>query len=108
MNHVITNNNLQCTVALAALQNVTDPEIGLNIVDLGLIYQLDFDEAGKKIYCSMTLTTQFCPMGESITHAAEETLKDSFPGYDIIVELTFDPPWNHERISAEGKMFLDN
>ena len=108
MMNTITNNNIQCTIALAALQNVTDPEIGLNIVDLGLIYQIDFDETGKKIYCTMTLTTQFCPMGESITNAAEEVLKDSFPGYQIIITLTFDPPWNHERISAEGQQFLNN
>ena len=63
---VITNNNLQCTVALAALYDVCDPEIGLNVVDLGLIYQVDFDEAGKKVIANMTLTTQFCPMGENI------------------------------------------
>lgn len=44
---VITNNNIKCTVALAALQHVMDPEIGLNVVGLGIIYQLDFDEAEK-------------------------------------------------------------
>ena len=107
MMNVITNNNIQCTLALAAMQNVIDPEIGLNIVDLGLIYQIDFDVAAQRIYCVMTLTSQFCPMGESITNAAEETLKNSFPEYEINIELTFDPPWNHERISAEGKQFLN-
>lgn len=105
--NVITNSNIKCTVALAALQNVMDPEIGLNIVDLGLIYQIDFDEAGKTIYCTMTLTTQFCPMGESITDAAKESLKLSFPAYDIRIELSFDPPWNHAMISAEGRDFLN-
>jgi metal-sulfur cluster biosynthetic enzyme len=77
------------------------------VVDLGLIYQIDFDETEKKIYCAMTLTTQFCPMGESITNAAHETLKSAFPEYDTIIELTFNPPWNHEMISAEGKEFLN-
>lgn len=105
--NVITNNNMKCTVALAGLQNVTDPEIGLNIVDLGLIYQLDFEEGEKKIYCAMTLTTQFCPMGESITIAAKENLKLSFPEYEPFIDLTFDPPWSQEMISDEGREFLN-
>lgn len=104
---VITNSNIKSTVALAALQNVMDPEIGLNIVDLGLIYQLDFEESEKRIYCAMTLTTQFCPMGESITNAVKENLKLSFPEYEIRIELTFDPQWNHEMISVEGREFLN-
>ena len=105
--NVITNNNLQCTVALAGLQHVMDPEIGLNIVDLGLVYQLDFDESERKIYCAMTLTTQFCPMGESITNAVKENLKLNFPDYEPSIALTFDPPWSHEMISIEGREFLD-
>ena len=107
MMNVITNNNIKATVALASLQNVMDPEIGLNIVDLGLIYQLDFDESQKKIYCTMTLTTQFCPMGESIANAVKENLKLSFPEYEIELDLTFDPPWRHEMISEEGREFLN-
>ncbi|MBS1919256.1 MAG: metal-sulfur cluster assembly factor [Bacteroidetes bacterium] len=105
--NVTTNDNLRSTIALAALHNVMDPEIGLNIVDLGLIYQLDFDDPGMKLYCTMTLTTQFCPMGESITDAAKEVLHDAFPEYETIINLTFDPPWRHDRISEEGKNFLN-
>ena len=105
--NVITNSNLKCTIALAALQAVMDPEIGLNIVDLGLVYQVDFDEEKKELYCVMTLTTQFCPMGEAITGAAKETLKNTFPEYQVGIDLSFDPPWNHERISEEGQEFLN-
>mgnify|MGYP003542418272 FL=1 len=105
--NVISNNKLKSTIALAALQNVMDPEIGLNIVDLGLIYQIDFDETEMKLFCTMTLTTQFCPMGESITNAAKENLKLSFPDYEPTIELTFDPPWNHELISEAGQEFLN-
>ena len=105
--NVITNNNLKCTIALAALQNVVDPEIGLNVVDLGLIYQVDFDEAARKIFLSMTLTTQFCPMGESVVDAATRALQSTFSNEEVNVALTFDPPWNHEMISAEGQKFLN-
>jgi metal-sulfur cluster biosynthetic enzyme len=104
---VITNNNLKSTIALAALQNVMDPEIGLNVVDLGLIYQVDFEEANMIVFCTMTLTTQFCPMGESITDGARQALENVFPGYQVNVELTFDPPWNHDMISEEGGEYLN-
>lgn len=104
---IITNNNLKCTVAQAALQNVLDPEIGLNVVDLGLIYQIDFDEANSKIYVAMTLTTQFCPMGESISAAVKRALENSFTDMEVQLEVTFDPPWNNERISEEGQNFLN-
>src|SRR6187431_1362942 len=97
--NVNTNNNIKSTIALAALESVIDPEIGLNVVDLGLICQLDFDEAEKIIYVIMTLTTQFCPMGESITAAVKRVLERTFEGEKVSLELRFDPPWSYERIS---------
>jgi len=103
---VVTNNDLYCTIALAALENVIDPEIGLNVVDLGLIYELDFGQPGPGITVTMTLSTPFCPMGESITGAVERVLQDTFPNAAVLVKLTFEPPWNHERISPGGKKFL--
>jgi metal-sulfur cluster biosynthetic enzyme len=102
-----TNDDSISQVALAALEQVIDPEIGLNIVDLGLIYQINFEETDKKIYCTMTLTTHFCPMGESIVFSVQEALQTAFPGYEILVHLTFDPPWSHERISEKGQAFLN-
>lgn len=103
---VISNNNLKCTVALAALGEVYDPEIGLDVVSLGLIYQVDFDEEVKKIYLTMTLTTQFCPMGESIVDNVKGAVEGAFPDYEVQVNLTFSPPWSYERISEEGRAFL--
>ena len=105
--NVISNNSIKCNMALQSLYNVMDPEIGLNVVDLGLIYRIDFDEKEKKIICEMTLTSQFCPMGESISGGVTNALKSAFPDYEALVELTFDPPWSYERISEEGRLFLN-
>ena len=105
--NVITNNNIKCTLALSALQNVMDPEIGLNVVDLGLIYRIYFDEAEHSIALRMTLTTQFCPMGESMTDAVSQALQQAFSDDKVWVNLIFDPPWNSEMISEEGKKYLN-
>ena len=107
MNEVITNNQEKCDRALAALHHVIDPEIGLNIVDLGLLYQIDFDENEKQIFCTHSLTTQFCPMGESINEGITTALQHTFPDYKIGTTITFDPPWNSQKISEEGREFLN-
>jgi metal-sulfur cluster biosynthetic enzyme len=104
---VISNNQLLATIAVAALYDVCDPELGLNVVDLGLIYQVDFDEATKKISACMTLTTQFCPMGESLTKNVQHVLENVFGDYEVQVHLTFNPAWNAARISTEGQAFLN-
>ncbi len=103
----ITNNPIKCTLALEALKDVIDPEIGLNVVDLGLIYQIDFDEENSNISTVFTLTTQFCPMGESITEAVKRALENAFPLMEVELDLTFDPAWNQEMISEEGINFLN-
>lgn len=105
--NVITNNNIKCTIALGGLEHVFDPEIGLNVVDLGLIYELNFDEDENKITCTMTLTSQFCPMGESITENVRLSLQSTFSHNAIEVLLSFDPPWDYERISDTGRKFLN-
>lgn len=107
MSDIITNDSIKCAVATTGLYNVFDPEIGLSVVDLGLIYQMDFDEEGRQIHATMTLTTQFCPMGDSIVSNVINSLGESFPDYEPHVYLTFDPPWNHSRISPEGQAFLN-
>ncbi|HRP31638.1 MAG TPA: metal-sulfur cluster assembly factor [Agriterribacter sp.] len=104
---VTTNNSIKSTIAMAALHSVIDPEIGLNVADLGLIYNLDFDEAGKKITTTMTLTTQFCPMGESIVDGVTQAMQQTFPDDTIQVDLIFDPPWSYDLISEEGREFLN-
>ncbi len=105
--NLISNHTINATIALAALEEVIDPEIGLNVVDLGLIRQIDFDEPGKTIFLSMTLTTQFCPMGETLSAAVKRVLERTFGDREVKMELCFDPPWTSDDISERGKSFLN-
>ncbi len=105
---VLSNNNLYCSAALAGLYDVFDPEIGLNVVDLGLIYRIDFNDEDKMIAVTMTLTTQFCPMGESITADVKQSVNNTFKDYLVSIILVFEPAWSPDRISAEGQEFLDH
>jgi metal-sulfur cluster biosynthetic enzyme len=104
---VLSNNDLYCTAALTGLYHVYDPEIGLNVVDLGLIYRIDFNESDKTIIVTMTLTTQFCPMGESITEGVLQSVSHAFKDYKVSLNLVFDPAWTSDRISEEGQEFLN-
>ncbi len=104
--NIKTNNNEKRDLALQGLYHVDDPEIGLNIVDLGLVYELDFDETDRQLGCLMTLTTQFCPMGDAITSDTFNSLSSSFPDWEVKVQLTFEPPWHFGMISPEGREFL--
>ncbi|HQV76968.1 MAG TPA: metal-sulfur cluster assembly factor [Chitinophagales bacterium] len=104
--NIETNDALKCAQALKGLYFVDDPEVGLNVVDLGLIYTLNFDEEAKNVDAIMTLTSQFCPMGESITSNIMQTLSDAFPEWYINLHLTFEPPWDSSKISEKGKEFL--
>ncbi|WP_262248306.1 metal-sulfur cluster assembly factor [Parapedobacter soli] len=103
---VKTNNSEKCDYALQDLYNVYDPEIGLNIVDLGLIYEIYFDDIDKKLTCIMTLTTQFCPMGDAITTDTRNSLTQSFPDWEITINLVFDPAWSFSMLSPDGRAYL--
>jgi probable FeS assembly SUF system protein SufT len=94
----------------AQLRNVYDPEIPVNIVDLGLVYTLDVkpreETGGYKVTMQMTLTAPGCGMGPAIAEDAKSKLL-LVPGVDDAeVNLTWDPPWNQGMISEEGKMKL--
>lgn len=104
--NVKTNNSGKCDYALQDLYNVYDPEIGLNIVDLGLIYELYFDDIDKKLVCIMTLTTQFCPMGDAIIADTRNSLTKSFPDWEVTINLIFEPAWNFSMLSSGGRAYL--
>lgn len=87
---------------LKVLERVNDPELRLNIVDLGLIYDVEVTEENN-VGVDMTLTTQACPVGPMMQMQAEAALK-SIPGVNQVdVRLTFDPPWTPEKMSERLK-----
>ncbi len=91
-----------------ALKTVYDPEIPVNIVDLGLVYSLDVQEedGAYKVKMDMTLTAPGCGMGPVIAQDAKHRL-EGVPGVtEAIVDIVWDPPWNQDMISEEGKMEL--
>lgn len=105
--NIITNNEAEASVAVRLLRAIRDPEIGLNIIDLGLLYQLDFDDSNKVIYISMTLTTRFCPMSSIITESVKDVLQRAYAGFRIDLDIVFEPPWDETRISKDGKLYLN-
>jgi FeS assembly SUF system protein len=89
--------NLKDSV-ITALKTVYDPEIPVNIYDLGLVYNVDVSDEGK-VAITMTLTAPNCPVAGSLP-AHVEAVTRNVPGVtDASVELTFDPPWDKERVS---------
>ncbi len=104
--NTISNNPANLEIALNRLKSVYDPEIGLNVVDLGLIYKIDFIDDDRMIHVLMTLTSSFCPMGESITEGVKNALVNMLDDYNVTIDLIFEPVWNSSMISEEGKLFL--
>ena len=89
----------------SALQECHDPEIPVNIVDLGLVYDVRLQEEGR-VAVRMTLTTRGCSMGDMIARDARAKLL-KLPGVrDATVEIVWDPPWNQHMISEEGRRRL--
>src|SRR5690606_23288649 len=87
---------------LEQLKLVYDPELGVNVVDLGLIYDIDMKQEGL-IHIRMTLTTPGCPMHDTIAGGVERALK-GLPGVQSVqVEVVWSPPWSPEKMSDEAK-----
>jgi FeS assembly SUF system protein len=88
-----------------ALQTCYDPEIPVNIVDLGLVYDVQVE--GKKVTVKMTLTAPGCGMGGMIAGQARQKILDNVDGVEeATVDLVWDPPWDPSRMSEEAKQRL--
>ena len=87
---------------LNALRVVMDPEIGVNVVDLGLVYNVEVQD--NCIYVALTMTTPTCPLGEMILDDAYVALRQAFPeAEDVRVDLVWNPPWSPERMTEAAK-----
>jgi|TARA_B110000196_G_C20743840_1_gene474441 metal-sulfur cluster biosynthetic enzyme len=96
----ISNNQI-----IANLCEVFDPEISINIYDLGLIYDISIDEKEKEVTITHTLTSAFCPFADQIVNDIQKA------GYvqeviNVIVNTTFDPPFTMDSVSEETKMMM--
>ncbi len=90
---------------LAALRQVRDPELMLNVVDLGLIYGIEVDEVEGKsnIRIIMTMTTPACPFGPELIREVKEVIAGMEGAGKVEVKITLDPPWTPERMTEEAR-----
>ncbi|HKI90772.1 MAG TPA: metal-sulfur cluster assembly factor [Gaiellaceae bacterium] len=89
---------------LEALRQVEDPELGMDVVDLGLVYEVEMEGATAKV--TYSLTSMGCPAGPLIAQDMDRAARE-VPGVeDVALELTFDPPWTPDRMSDDAKFIL--
>ena len=87
-----------------ALKDVYDPEIPVNVVDLGLIYNVEVED--NEVHVEMPLTAQGCGMGPYIAQQAEWRIAEIEEVEDVVVDLVFEPQWTPELITEDGKRLL--
>lgn len=90
---------------ITALYNVMDPELFINIIDMGLVYGVDFIK-DEKIIITMTFSTKACPLGDSIKMGVKNALEIAYPDYPTEIEVVWEPEWNFDMLSAEGRAQL--
>ena len=90
---------------ISALKEIYDPEIPVNIYEIGLIYKIQIDD-DFTVHIVMTLTTPNCPVAESLPAEVREKVKALEGVKDVDLELTFEPPWDMEMLSDEAKLEL--
>jgi len=87
------------------LKEVLDPEVGVNIVDLGLVYQIDLRP--DEVYIQLTMTSPTCPLSGVITRNMDQVLREAFPDLgEMTIELVWDPPWTPKMMSDAAKKHL--
>ena len=91
---------------IAEIKKIYDPEIPVNIYELGLIYDVSVDKKNK-VYVKMTLTTPNCPVAESLPKEVKDTIKEIKEVSDVDLDLVWDPPWDKSMMSEAAKLELN-
>ncbi|MCZ2110213.1 MAG: metal-sulfur cluster assembly factor [Dehalococcoidia bacterium] len=91
-----------------ALRQVFDPELGIDIISLGLVYDIHPEERDgtEEIQVAVTTTQKSCPMGPAIFDMAETVLQHKYPDASVVVNAVFEPPWNVGMLTAEARRWL--
>jgi len=100
-NHTVKKEDI-----ISQLKEVFDPEIPVNIYDLGLIYEIGINDE-KKVKIEMTLTSPNCPVAESLPQDVSQKIKEIGGMTSLAVYLTFEPPWDKDKMSEDAKLALD-
>ncbi len=91
---------------IAEIKKIYDPEIPVNIYELGLIYDVTVDN-DNKVYVKMTLTTPNCPVAESLPNEVKNSIKEIKEVKDVDLDLVWDPPWDKSMMSEAAKLELN-
>lgn len=92
---------------LEAIKPVTDPEINISIIDLGLVYDVEFDESANQVNVKMTLTSPACPVGPQIMAAVHGKVLELEEVDNVDIQLVWSPPWDPRTMATEDvKMML--
>ncbi|MFH1004169.1 MAG: iron-sulfur cluster assembly protein [Bacteroidota bacterium] len=102
---IITQNTELSQRVIGVIKTCYDPEIPIDIWEMGLIYEINID-AENNLIMKMTLTSPSCPMAESLLHEVEQKLKGIEKIKSVKVELTFEPPWTKEMMSEVAQVEL--
>ena len=94
------------TKVIEAVKKIYDPEIPVNIYELGLIYKIDVDEKNK-VDVDMTLTSPNCPVAESLPNEVKENIKKVEGVSDVNLNLVWEPPWDKDKMSEAAKLELN-
>ena len=92
---------------ITEIKKIYDPEIPVNIYELGLIYKIEVNEENKKVIIEMTLTSPNCPVAESLPNSVKENILKIEGINDVDLKLVWDPPWTKEKMSEAARLELN-